>query len=256
MNPLVSIITPSYNSAEFIASTIESIQAQSFTDWELLITDDCSTDNSIEIIKCYETNDSRIKHFVLPVNSGAGVARNYSIERAVGRYIAFCDSDDRWYPTKLEQQLKFMESKQCGLCFGSYDECDEAGNICGFVRARKQLTSSDIKHCNQVGCLTAIYDTNLVGKVFMPTIRKRQDWALWINVINKCDVAYSIQEPLGIYRVRQNSISRDKFDLVKYNAAVYCQVYGYPKWKAILYTILVNIPTIAQKKHWQKKKIR
>lgn len=251
--PLVSIITPTYNSAVFIASTIESIQAQTFTDWELLITDDCSTDNTIDIISCFEEKDSRIKHFVLPVNSGAGVSRNNSIEHAVGRYIAFCDSDDRWYPTKLERQLKFMETNQCGLCFGSYDECDESGAICGFVRARKQLTCVDIMHCNQVGCLTAIYDTNIVGKVFMPTLRKRQDWALWIKVIERCGVAYSIPEPLGIYRVRQNSISRNKLDLVKYNAAVYNQVYGFPKWKAILYTVLVNIPTIALKKQWQKK---
>ena len=105
MSELVSIITPSYNSAAYIAEMIESILAQTYTNWELLITDDCSTDDSVKIIESYATKDSRIKLFRLASNSGAGIARNKSIEEARGRYIAFCDSDDLWKPQKLEKQV-------------------------------------------------------------------------------------------------------------------------------------------------------
>lgn len=119
---LVSIITPSYNSSRFISQTIESILSQTYTNWELLITDDCSTDKTREIVKSYQRKDPRIKFFQLKENSGPGVARNHSIEMAKGRFIAFCDSDDRWYPEKLEKQLAFMAKKRCMLSYTSlYD---------------------------------------------------------------------------------------------------------------------------------------
>ena len=107
---LVSIIMPSYNSSKYIAKTIDSIINQSYTNWELLITDDCSTDNTCEIIKEYTAYNQRIKLFTFLENKGAGVARNKSIKEAKGRYIAFCDSDDRWKPEKLEVQLRFMKT--------------------------------------------------------------------------------------------------------------------------------------------------
>jgi len=122
---LVSIITPSYNSSSFIAETIESILSQTYLNWELLITDDCSTDRSVEIIERYIQRDSRIKLFRLEKNCGAGVCRNRSISEAKGRFIAFCDSDDRWCPEKLEKQLAFMRGKDCALSYTSYMTCDE-----------------------------------------------------------------------------------------------------------------------------------
>lgn len=250
---LVSIITPSYNCSRYINETIQAIQSQTYKNWELLITDDCSTDNSIEVIKSYADKDPRIKFFSLEKNGGAGVARNNSIKEAKGRYIAFCDSDDRWLPEKLQKQLALMDEKNCGFCFGAYNEYDEEDNFLGFVPAEKTLSMRQLKHCNVIGCLTAIYDTELVGKIYMPTIRKRQDWALWIKVLQKCKVAYSIQEPIALYRVRANSISRNKLDLVKYNAAVYEQVFNYPHWFAMIYTCLVNIPSIFIKKSKTKK---
>ena len=118
---LVSIITPSYNSAEFISETIESIIAQTYTNWELLITDDCSTDNTSEIVNKYIRKDNRVKFFQLPQNSGAGVARNNSIKEAKGRFLAFCDSDDAWYPNKLEKQLSFMLENEYAFTCTSYD---------------------------------------------------------------------------------------------------------------------------------------
>lgn len=244
----VSIITPCYNSAEFIAETIGAIQAQTFTDWELIITDDCSKDNTVEIIKKYIEKDVRIKLFQLEKNSGGGVARNNSIKMAQGRYIAFCDSDDRWYPTKLEKQIAFMKDNDCALSFTSYMTCNEVGNINGIIVAPKEVSyRSNLRDC-KIGCLTAIYDTAKVGKVFLPIIRKRQDWGLWIKVLQICKDAKGLKEPLAIYRLREGSISNKKIDLIKYNIGVYREVLGWSKLRSILFFIFAFLPAYIKKK--------
>lgn len=226
---LVSIITPSYNCAEFVGETIESIQAQTYGNWELLITDDCSTDESCAVIQQYADADSRIRLLKLKKNSGAGVARNNSIKEAKGRYIAFCDSDDRWYPEKLEEQLRFMEENDCSLSYTSYDTCDEQGHIVGFVECLKYLNYPKILRDNGIGCLTAMYDTAKIGKHFMPSIRKRQDWCLWLDIIKHHGRARGLQKPLALYRVRKGSISSNKIEMLKYNFNVYHDVLGYSR---------------------------
>lgn len=218
---LVSIITPSFNCASYIGETIESIIAQSYPNWELIVTDDCSSDNSREVIKSYADKDPRIKLLVLEKNSGAGVARNNSIKAAKGRYIAFCDSDDRWYPTKLEKQIQFMQDNYCTLSYSSYDVCDEDGNISGYVECLKKLTTSKIIRDNGIGCLTAIYDSEILGKHYMPSMRKRQDWCLWIDIIKSGGIAKGFQKPMALYRDRSNSISSNKIEMLKYNYEVY-----------------------------------
>ncbi len=226
---LVSIITPSFNCADYIGETIESILSQTYQNWELLITDDFSTDNSSEIIQEYCDRDKRIKLMQLSQNSGAGVARNNSIREAQGCFIAFCDSDDRWYPEKLEKQLNFMGNTGTSLSYTSYDTCDENGNINGVVNCLPKLSYAKILRDNGIGCLTAMYDVEKIGKHFMPTIRKRQDWCLWIEIIKKCGTAYGLQEPLALYRVRHGSISSNKVEMLKCNFSVYHQILGYNK---------------------------
>ncbi len=226
---LVSIITPSYNCANFIGETIESILAQTYQNWELLITDDCSTDNSREVIREYCDRDKRIKLLHLPQNSGAGVARNNSIKEANGRFIAFCDSDDRWYSEKLERQLTFMTEGGYGLTYTSYDICDEMGKIISYVQCLPLLTKNKIIRDNGIGCLTAIYDTSIIGKHYMPSIRKRQDWCLWISIISKIGAAYGLQESLALYRQRSGSISSNKVEMLRYNFNVYNKICNYNK---------------------------
>lgn len=246
--PQVSIITPCYNSADFIAETIEAIQAQTFTDWELLITDDCSKDNTVSIAEEYAKNDSRIKIFVLEQNGGGGVARNNSIKQAQGRYIAFCDSDDRWYPNKLEKQIEFMRKRDCALSYSSYMTCDESGEMNGIIVAPKTITfESLLKDC-KIGCLTAIYDSEKVGKVYLPLIRKRQDWGLWIKVLKICRKAEGLKEPLAIYRLREGSISNNKLDLIKYNIGVYQEVLGWSKVRATIFFLFTFLPNYIAKK--------
>lgn len=245
---LVSIITPTYNSATFIERTIEAIIAQTYSNWELLITDDYSTDNTCKIIERYAENDKRIKLLKLTANSGAGVARNNSIAQAQGRYIAFCDSDDCWYPNKLAKQLAFMEKKNCALSYTSYLRCDENNNEKGIIICKKKETLFSLKCNNGIGCSTAVYDTQRVGKLFMPLLQKRQDWGLWMKVLQKCQIAYGIKEPLTIYRVRPNSLSQQKTSLIKYNQSVYKEVLGWSSVRAVLFFWFVFTPTYLTKK--------
>ena len=240
---LISIITPSYNSATYIGKTIESIQAQTYTNWELLITDDCSSDDSRVVIQSYANKDPRIKLIVLEKNSGAGVARNKSIAAAKGRYIAFCDSDDRWYPDKLEKQLAYMNAKDCAMSHTSYMTCDENDRITGIVICRKKETLNSMCKDDKMGFLTVMYDTEKVGKVFMPELRKRQDWALKLKVLNICGEAWGMKEPLAYYRKRSDSISSNKRSLVKYNIAVYNEVLGWSKIKSNLFFYFRFMPT-------------
>ena len=224
---LVSIITPSYNSSRFISQTIESILSQTYSNWELLITDDCSTDNTRKIVESYQQKDPRIRFFQLKENSGPGIARNHSIEMAKGRFIAFCDSDDRWYPEKLEKQLAFMAKKRCMLSYTSYMTCDENNTITGIVVCDRQIDYQSLKRDDGIGCLTAIYDSSVLGKIYLPNMRKRQAWGLWLKIMKECKIAYGMKEPLAIYRIHSNSISHNKFNLVNYNIAIYQHVLGY-----------------------------
>jgi glycosyltransferase involved in cell wall biosynthesis len=247
---LVSIITASYNCSKFIAETIESIQAQTYTHWELLITDDCSTDSSREVIRKYAEHDSRIRLICLPENSGAGVARNKSIEQAQGRYIAFCDSDDCWLPYKLEKQLDFMNRNNVDACYSSYLTCDEQGDIRGIVVAYKSINYKEICRDDSIGFLTFIYNVEHVGKVYMPSLRKRQDWAYKILLMQKAPQAFGVLDALAIYRIRTNSLSNNKRKLVRYNVRVYKEVLHYSTIGAWLKFLFDFFP------HYVAKKLR
>lgn len=250
---LVSIITPSYNSSDFIVETIEAIEAQTYMNWELLITDDCSNDNSCEIIERYARKDNRIKLFRLEQNSGAGVARNFSIKIAQGRFIAFCDSDDCWYPKKLEKQLAFMIDHEYDFSYTSYDTCNEKGDLIGCVKCLHQLSYLTLIRDNGIGCLTSIYNAEKIGKMYMPTIRKRQDWGLWLNIIKKTKYAYGLQDRLAIYRIRRDSISSNKISMLRYNFNLYHQVEGFSAITSFILLVFYFLPYYFYKKMKQKR---
>ena len=245
---LVSIITPCYNSAEYIGAMIESVMNQTYTHWELLITDDCSTDDSVQIVRSCVERDPRVRLFQLAQNSGAGVARNKSIEMARGRFIAFLDSDDRWMPQKLECQLALMVQKECALSYTAYMVCDERSQMTGIIVGRRRETFISMHFDNAIGCLTALYDTQKVGKVFMPLLRKRQDWGLWLTILKRCGVAYGLKEPLAVYRIRSGSISHAKSSLIRFNIAVYREVLGYSRLVSYLAFICCFLPGYAWKR--------
>ena len=178
---LVSIITPVYNSEKYLADNISSVLAQTYKNWELILVDDCSSDTSEIICESFEKNDSRIKYYRLAKNSGAGIARNKAIEMANGKFIAFLDSDDTWYPKKLEKQLNFMKENDYHFTFTDYNMVDEAGNdLNKLVKCKSFVNYNKALYKNPIGCLTVIYSVDFFGKQYMPSIRKRQDYALWL----------------------------------------------------------------------------
>lgn len=243
MNELVSIITPTYNAEHTIAMCIESVLAQTYTDWELIITDDCSEDATVDIVNRFAASDSRIRLFRMDVNGGAGKARNHSIEKAQGRYIAFLDADDQWMPAKLERQLAFMRQEGVSVCYSSYVTCDANSRVTGIVPCPKCVTYKDILSDDRMGCLTLIYDAAALGKTFMPLMRRRQDWALKILLLKKAGVAKGVPETLAIYRVSSGSLSNGgKLALVRYNVGVYKQVLQYSSAKAWLVFLFRFLP--------------
>jgi glycosyltransferase involved in cell wall biosynthesis len=240
----VSIITPLYNSEEFISETIESVLSQSYNNWEMIIADDCSTDNGINNVKKYQKEDQRIKLIQLKENSGAAVARNEGIKLANGKYIAFLDSDDLWHPEKLEKQISFMKENDYAFTYTNYQKISESGNLTDIiVESPSKLGYKKALHTNYIGCLTAIYDTEKLGKIYMPEIRKRQDYGLWLKILKEVD-GHGLNENLAYYRVRNSSVSANKFKLIKYNWKLYRDIENLSMLKSsyyILYTIMIKL---------------
>lgn len=226
--PLVSIITPAYNSEKFIAEAIRSVQDQSYTNWEMIIVDDCSVDKTVAITEQIAQTDSRVKLFRLQENSGTGVARETALEKSTGKYIAFLDADDLWKPAKLETQINYLQNYNLPFTFSFYECINEEGTTLNkTVEAPRNLTYTQLFFCNYVGNLTGIYDADYFGKVHISSIRKRQDWMLWLSIMKKIKSAKPITESLAYYRIRQNSLSASKVDLLKHNFAVYRRFHGY-----------------------------
>jgi glycosyltransferase involved in cell wall biosynthesis len=228
MEELVSIITPCFNSEKFISEAILSVQNQSYLNWEMIIIDDFSTDNTVKIIQEFTRNDNRIKLFELEKNSGAGAARNFGLNKATGRFIAFLDADDLWKPEKLKIQINFLKTNHQFFTFSFYDCIDENGNsLHKIIKAPQTLTYTQLFFCNFVGNLTGIYDANYFGKIPISTIRKRQDWMMWLIILKKIKTAQPIPESLAVYRFRKDSISASKIDLLQHNFKVYNQFHRF-----------------------------
>ena len=211
-NNKVSIITPCYNAERFIAQAIESVLAQTYTDWEMLIVDDCSKDNSASIISKYEEKDCRIKYFKTDKPSGTpALPRNIAIENATGRYIAFLDSDDLWLPEKLEQQIPLFENESVAVVFSNYEKIKENGDRSNrLIKAPvsvdyKQLLKSDV-----IGNLTGVYDTTKVGKVYNNICVHAEDYVLYLSILKRGYIAMNTETVEGLYRVTKGSVSSNK----------------------------------------------
>lgn len=199
MSGLVSIIMPSYNTAGYIGETINSVLKQSYANWELIIVDDCSPDNTDEVVESY-LSDTRIKYLKNEKNSGAAVSRNKALREAKGSWIAFLDSDDLWMPDKLEKQVKFMEKTGVHFSYTNYAEIDTEGKRNGVsVTGPKIITKTGFFNYCWPGCLTVMYDRNVVGLIQIADIKKNNDYAMWLKVCQKAD-CYLLNEELALYR--------------------------------------------------------
>ena len=225
MNDLVSIIMPSYNTAQYIGESIRSVIEQTYTNWELLIVDDCSTDDTDTVVASFR--DARIHYFKNASNSGAAVSRNKALREARGRWIAFLDSDDLWHPEKLEKQIRFMQENGYSFSYTNYSEINEQSQPLGrMVTGPKRITKTGMYNYCWPGCLTVMYDASVVGLIQIADIKKNNDYAMWLKVCRKAD-CWLLDIPLAYYRRRSGSISS----------------YGYStliKWHYQLFRVIEN----------------
>jgi len=224
MTDLVSVITPAYNAQAYLEEAILSVIVQSYENWEMIIVDDASGDRTAEIAEMYARKEARIRVIKLTENSGAAIARNRAIEAAKGRYIAFLDADDCWLPHKLETQITFMHSHALAFTYSAYVLIDEKGETQGEFIPKAEICYDDLLKTCDIGCLTAIYDTKAVGKVTMPLLRRRQDYAAWLHIFRKIGCSKGVLEPLARYRLRGDSISSNKIKAAYYQWRVYREV--------------------------------
>ena len=223
MDDMVSIVTPCYNASFFINESLQSVIAQTYQDWELLVIDDCSTDNSVSIIKQYVEQDSRIRYFKTDKPSGSPtLPRNIGIENARGRYIAFLDSDDAWLPDKLERQMAMFDKyEDMVICFSNYEKMAENGERNGrIIKAPEMVNYRQLLKGNVIGNLTGVYDTQKVGKVYCQNIH-HEDYVLWLSILKQGYIARNTSTVEALYRVRKRSVSADKRSVISWQWHIY-----------------------------------
>lgn len=249
MAELISIITPVFNSEGYIAETIESVLAQTYADWEMIIVDDCSTDNSKEIIRKFVKEDKRIHLIEFEENSGTGKARDIALQNAKGRFVAFLDSDDMWMPEKLEKQIRFMTKNNYPISFTSYKMIDENGSdLERLVRVVESVNLHQYLKNTIIGYSSSMIDLKQTGSFQIADIRIRVDTQVWISLLKKGFVAYGLDEVLMIYRVHKNSISSNKFYAAKKTWNLFYHVEKLGFFKSAYY--FSNYAFNAFKKHY------
>lgn len=253
-NGLVSVIMPSYNTAKYIAESIESVMNQTYPDWELIIVDDCSTDDTDSVVASY-LSDTRIRYLKNEKNSGAAISRNYALREAKGKWIAFLDSDDVWLPEKLETQIAFMLEKNCSFSYANYEEIDEGTKPLGrVVTGPKRITKMGMYAYCWVGCLTVMYNADAIGLVQIQDIRKNNDYAMWLQICQKAD-CYLLDKILGKYRKRTGSISRHSiWTMIGWHYKLWRSAQGKTMVSAAFWT-LVNLAFGLAKKIRYKEKV-
>lgn len=247
--PNVSIIMPYYNAADYIFETVSAIINQTYKDWELIIVDDCSpAPETLDVLKKVALLDERIQVLHARVNGGAGCTRNIGIDAAKGRYIAFCDSDDWWYPTKLQEQLDWMTENGYEFTCTWYEDANEKLEpYYTMKQASKQSFSSMISGCN-IGTPGVIYDTARIGKKFMPKLRRAEDWGLWMTILKEVDYIYAYPKALWKYRHVPGSETSNKWKQMKAVVDMYQKVLEFSKFKAWCVSLFVFLPNNIWKK--------
>ncbi len=239
----VSIVTPVFNAENYIIDTINSVLNQNYENWEWLITDDCSTDLSYDICQSYAKKDPRINVNRLESNKGAGPARNLSIQLASGDVIAFLDADDLWDSTFLEKSIQFMSENNAAIVYSSYRRLSEdlTVDLGEFIVPEKTNYNRMLKTC-VISCLTGMYHIERSGgKVYMPDVRKRQDYCLWLELLKKVEIAHGMTDVTATYRVCASSVSRNKFRAASYQWKVYRNIESLPFYKSLYYFLNYSI---------------
>lgn len=226
MNDLVSVITSSYNTERYIAEAVESVIAQTYGNWEMIIADDCSTDGTADIAEKYAEADSRIKVIRLPENRGNANAKNTAMDHAKGRYIAFLDSDDVWLPEKLSTQIGFMQKNGLAFVHSSYLLINSESRYIGSFITKDVSGYGDLLKTCSIGILTAVYDTGMLGKRYFTDTERSEDYLLWLELMKELGEMRCIREPLAKYRIRRGSVSANKFRSAQFHWKIYRDICG------------------------------
>lgn len=233
---LVSIIMPVYNSEKYIKDAIQSILKQTYDNWELIIVDDCSTDNSSKIINEFCENNNRINRFRFKKNKGVSKARNYGIEHSNGDFIAFLDSDDFWKENKLKSQIEFMLKNNFAFTYTSYTLVDQNEKKIKDIIVDKNVNYSQLLKGNIITCSTVILNKKIICDISMPQI-KHEDYATWLDILKSGVKAYGIKEPFVYYRKQNNSITANKFQSALWTWNIYRKHQNLSLIKSLYYFI-------------------
>jgi len=233
----VSIITPAYNAVSYLEETVRSVQAQTFTDWEMVIVDDCSTDGTYELAQKLAERDARIKVGKNIENSGVAVTRNNALDMATGDYIAFLDSDDLWLPDKLSKQIEFMENGGYAISYTAYQKFDShTGKKGKVMRAPLTMTAKQIYGDTSIGCLTVMVNRKMVGSFYMPRLKHMEDNITWQEILMRGYVAHMLDEVLALYREGNSlSLTGSKKKAAKEQWLVYREYYNFSFIKSLFY---------------------
>ena len=244
----VSIIVPMYNAEKFIGKTIESVLSQTYENWEMLIMNDVSTDNSLAVVNKFAKKDARIKVVNTEKNMGVVKGRNHLIDLANGKYIAFLDADDYWHSQKLEKQIQFMKEKNAGISCTEYMRVKENGEKINEVVIKSEISYTDMLKNNYLGCLTVMYDVEKVGKRYFKELEKNEDYVLWLEIVKDVKTIFGLKENLAYYRVLDNSRSSNKAKTAKVRWEIYRQVERLPFLKSVYYFLHYAVRAVLKSK--------
>lgn len=234
---MITIITPAYNAEKYISETIQSVLNQTYQDWEMIIVDDCSTDNTSVIVQKYVEKDSRIRLIRAPINGGVAKARNIGLEHAKGEYIAFVDSDDLWIPEKLDKQISFMKKKDCVISYTNFRKFNTLdGSLGKIIKCPNKMEPSDILKNTAIGCLTVMVNKLKSGEFYMPPLDHTEDNCTWYNILKKTDeTAYNLGEVLSLYREGNASMTKNKRKSAKQQWDTYRNYFKFSLFKSVYY---------------------
>lgn len=244
----VSIIVPMYNAEKFIGKTIESVLSQTYENWEMLIMNDVSTDNSLAVVSEFAKKDGRIKVVNTEKNMGVVKGRNHLIDLANGKYIAFLDADDYWHSQKLEKQVQFMEEKNAGISCTEYTRVRENGEKINEVVIKSEISYTDMLKNNYLGCLTVMYNVEKVGKRYFKELEKNEDYVLWLEIVKDVKTIFGLKENLAYYRVLDNSRSSNKAKTAKVRWEIYRKVEKLSLLKSVYYFLHYAVRAVLKSK--------
>ena len=250
--PLVSVVMPAYNAAEYIEAAVTSVQRQSFTNWELIVVDDCSSDETCPFVERLARQDPRIRLYHNAQNQGTAYSRNHGLEQCRGDYVALLDSDDIWHPEKLEKQLALIQKEGADLVYTSYAIVDEHGQKrCNDFLVPSQTDFSALLKENVIGCSTVLMTHKVTEQFLFDNTYYHEDYVLWLQMLRSGKRAVGVTDVLVDYRYHSGSRASNKLSSAKRRWTIYRSYLGLSRMKSIRYLMHYGISGLRKYKNIQ-----